>query len=99
MGAENLAPAGICTDPYLFLCPDSPGFFLLSLLYNTHNTNIHAPNGIRTRNPSKRAAANPHLRLIGYDPCAIQPVASRYIDWAILANKQTKEKLLMFNAV
>jgi hypothetical protein len=27
--------------------------------YNKHNTNIHAPGGIRTHNPSKRAAVDP----------------------------------------
>jgi hypothetical protein len=27
-----------------------------------HNTNIQAPGGIRTHNPSKRAAADPRLR-------------------------------------
>ena len=34
---------------------------LLSLL-TTHNTNIHAPGGIRTRNPSKRSAAGPRVK-------------------------------------
>ena len=29
-------------------------------------TNIHAPGGIRTHNPSKRAAADPRLRPRGY---------------------------------
>ena len=28
----------------------------------SQETNIHAPSGIRTRNPSKRAAADPNLR-------------------------------------
>ena len=46
--------------PYLFLCRDFPGVCLLSLLYNTLNTNIHVPGGIRTRNPSRRAAT--HIR-------------------------------------
>jgi hypothetical protein len=50
-----------CTLSVL-LCPDCPGLCLLSILYNTHNTNIHAPGGIRTHNPSKRSAANPRLR-------------------------------------
>jgi hypothetical protein len=38
-------------------------------VYNTQHsqyTNIHAPNGIRTRNPSKRAAADRRLRPHGY---------------------------------
>jgi hypothetical protein len=39
---------------------------LLSLLCNTHNTNIHTPDGIRTRNPKKRAAADPRLRPLGH---------------------------------
>ena len=29
---------------------------------HSQETNIHAPCGIRTRNPSKRAAADPHLK-------------------------------------
>jgi hypothetical protein len=33
--------------------------------YNTHKTDIHSPGGIRTRNPSKRAAANQRLRQRG----------------------------------
>jgi hypothetical protein len=35
---------------------------MLPSLYNKHNTNIHAPGGIRTHNASKRAAADPHFR-------------------------------------
>ena len=35
-------------------------------MYNTHKSNIHATSGIRTRNPSKRTAANPHLRPLGH---------------------------------
>jgi hypothetical protein len=31
--------------------------------YNKHNTNIHAPGEFRTRNPSKRAAEDPLLKL------------------------------------
>jgi hypothetical protein len=34
--------------------------------YNKHNTNIHASGGIRTRNPSKRAAVDPRLRPRGH---------------------------------
>jgi len=30
------------------------------------DADIHAPGGIRTRNPSKRAAADPRLRLRGH---------------------------------
>jgi hypothetical protein len=34
--------------------------------YNKHNTNIHAPGGIRTHDPSKRAAEDPRLRPRGH---------------------------------
>jgi hypothetical protein len=34
------------------LCSDCPGFCLLSLQNNTHNTNIHAPRGIQTLKPA-----------------------------------------------
>jgi len=37
--------------------PDSD----LYLTYNIHKRHIYAPGGIRTRNYSKRAAANPRL--------------------------------------
>ena len=51
----------LCTLSVLH-CPDYPGFCLLSLLYNTHNTNIYALGGIQTRNPSRRAATDLRLR-------------------------------------
>jgi hypothetical protein len=35
-------------------------------LTNTQQTNIHALVGIRTRNPSRRAVADPHLRPLGH---------------------------------
>jgi hypothetical protein len=70
--------------------------------YNKHNTNIHAPGGIRIHNPSKRAAEDPRLRphghwdrqvilwfkqtKTGFDPRTFQPLASRYTDWAIPAH-------------
>jgi hypothetical protein len=58
--------------------------------YNKHNTNIHALGGIRTHNPSKRAAEDPRLRPHGHwdrlDPRTVQPVASRHTDWAIAAH-------------
>ena len=41
-------------------------FCLLSLLYNIHFTNIHAPGGIPTCNPSKRSAADPRLGPLGH---------------------------------
>jgi hypothetical protein len=64
-------------DPFLYCL--NPLFVLhvtlrsmLPSLYNKHNTNIHAPGGIRTRNPSKRAAAGTRLRLRGHrDPCLV----------------------------
>ena len=34
--------------------------------YNKQNTNIHAPGGIRTHDPSKRAAEDPSLRPHGH---------------------------------
>jgi hypothetical protein len=39
---------------------------ILLSLYNKHNTNIHAPGGIRTNNPSKRTAVDPRLRPRGH---------------------------------
>ena len=45
----------LSTLPYLFLCPDCPGFCLLFLLYHTQHT--HPCSGeIRTRNFSKRGS-------------------------------------------
>jgi hypothetical protein len=44
---------------YLLLCPVCPDC-------GTHNTNIHVLGGIRTRNPSKQAPADPHLRPLGH---------------------------------
>jgi hypothetical protein len=61
-----LIPGFFPFDPFLFcISPFSsfhvtygpqPSFFL------QHNTNIHAPGGIRTHDPSKRAAVDPRLR-------------------------------------
>jgi hypothetical protein len=48
----------LCTLPYLFLCLDCPRFCLLSLQYNTDNTNTYARGGIQTRNPSRRATTD-----------------------------------------
>jgi hypothetical protein len=73
----------LCTLSVL-LCPDF-AFAFLPLLYNT---NVQAPGGTRTRNPSKRSAAHPSLKQLGhshrqgYDPRTVQPVASRYTDYA-----------------
>jgi hypothetical protein len=47
-------------------------------LYNSHNTNIHAPGGIRNNNTSKRAAADRSATGIGFDPPAVQTVAVIY---------------------
>jgi hypothetical protein len=33
---------------------------------HSQRTNIHAPGGLRTRNPSKRTAADPRLRPLGH---------------------------------
>ena len=56
--SEFLLSFSLCILPYLFLCPDCPAFYLC-LYCTTHNTNIQAAGGIRTRNPSKRAAISP----------------------------------------
>jgi len=34
--------------------------------YDSQGTDIHAPGGIRTRNPNQRAAENPHLKDNGH---------------------------------
>jgi hypothetical protein len=64
-GAENLAPTGFffvfpCTLYFIPACCvlTVVHFAFLSLL-PTHNTNIHVPGGIRTRNPSKRSVTDP----------------------------------------
>ena len=68
MGAKDLAPTGIffffshCT----LSVPRCPVFRPLSLLYSQHNTNAHVPGGIRTRNASKQAAADPGLGQLGH---------------------------------
>ena len=84
-GKSRPPPQGFFCTLSLLLCPNCPGYCLLSLLYNTHNTNIHAPGGIRSRNPSKRSASDPRLRTLvhwdrQFDPRNIQPEASRYTD-------------------
>jgi hypothetical protein len=59
----------LCTSSALLLLPWLSWVCLLSLLCKSHNTNIHAPGGIRTRNTSKRSAADPRLRPLGrWDP-------------------------------
>ena len=34
--------------------------------HNTHKKDVHAPGGVRRRSPSKRAAADPHIRARGH---------------------------------
>jgi hypothetical protein len=63
------APSGIyflSCSVFVLLCPDCPGFCLLFLLYNTHNTYIHAPGWIQTHNPSNQAAASPRFSSRGH---------------------------------
>ena len=65
---------------YLYCFVLALSFVLCPFLYNT---NIHAPGGIRTRNPSNRSAADPRLRpldhwdRLGFYSRTIQPVANR----------------------
>ena len=49
-----------------FFCLDCPILYLLSFTCNTHNTNIHAPGGIRIHNPSKRSAVDPRFKSLGH---------------------------------
>ena len=70
MGAGNLAPTGnfvlfSVLLSVLLLSPDCPRCAFCPYC-TTHNTNIHAPGGIRTRNPSKRSAEHPRLRPLGH---------------------------------
>ena len=69
MQLEIQAPSGIFCSLFILY----PYFFILSWLLpfvltvqHTQNTNIHAPSGIRTRNPSKPSAADPRLRPLGH---------------------------------
>jgi hypothetical protein len=39
---------------------------LLDITQHAQETEIHAPNRIQTRNPTKQAAADPHLRPLGH---------------------------------
>jgi hypothetical protein len=78
-GAENLTPTRIFSFAYPGFFPFDPFLYclnpfvihvtlrsMLPSLYNKHNTNIHAPYGIRTHDPSKRAAEDPRLRPHGH---------------------------------
>ena len=75
-------------------------FCRLSLLYNTHNTNIHAPSRIRTRNPSKLSAADPRLRPLGHRDRQIlspdRPVRSQLLYLQSYPGPQTCSTLLGF---
>ena len=66
----SLPPAGFIlfslSTLSVLLCPNCPGFRLVSLLHNTHNINIHASGGIQTRNPSKWTAVDPRHRQHGH---------------------------------
>ena len=63
----------LCTFSYLFLYLGCPGLYLC-LYCTTHNTNICAFRGIRTRNPSKRAATSLRLRpLSHWDGLGFEP--------------------------
>ena len=59
-------------------------FYFFIFTCNTQRTDIHAPGGIRNRNPSKRSAADPHFRRLShwgsaeFDPWIVQPLAIRY---------------------
>ena len=92
-GAEILAPPGFffsypgCSfDPFCTFKSFRPSSChlcsILLSLYNKYNTNIHALGGIRTHNPSKRAAADLRLRPRGHWdwPLTVQSVFSRYTD-------------------
>jgi hypothetical protein len=51
----------LCTFPVLLSLTWSSSLLPLSLLYNTHNTNVYVPGGIQTRNSGKRPATGPRL--------------------------------------
>jgi hypothetical protein len=45
---------------------------LYLITHNTHKKDVHAPGGDRPLNPSKRAAADPHIRACGHwDLCSV----------------------------
>jgi hypothetical protein len=71
----------------VFLCPDCPGFYLLSLLYNTQHKH---PCPQRDSKPQSQQASGRrplgHWNRQGFDPRTVQAVASRYTDWAIPAH-------------
>ena len=63
----SMPPLGIfCSLSVFYPCLFVLTVLAFALVYNTHNTNIHAPGGIRTRNPSKQEAAELRLRPLGH---------------------------------
>ena len=58
------------------------------LPYNTQQTDIHVPDGIRTHNPSRRAAADPRLRPRGYGERLV---------WCFYSIKEALWKRLIMN--
>ena len=93
---KRLAPTGIlfCSLCVLYFIHTSLSslFWLLPFVLtvqNTHNTNIRAPGGIRTRNPSKQEATDPRLRPLGHwdrpysNPGLYAPLRSRYAMYAV----------------
>ena len=75
-------PSDTTGDFFFVLCSSSMSYCrgcgFCPLLYNTHNTNIHAPGGIRTRNRNRRSAADPCLRQLGHwDRHGIDPETFR----------------------
>ena len=64
----------LCTSSVLLLCPDCPGCDFCPYC-TTHNTNIHATSGIRTRNPRKRSAVDRSATGAGPDSETLRLVA------------------------
>jgi hypothetical protein len=72
-GSEKCQPHQDFSVLFCNLCFIRTCFFVFNVLYfvflsllKTHNTNIHAPGGIRTPNPSTWAATPPRLRPLGH---------------------------------
>ena len=73
VGAENFALTG---NFFLSLYVKRTSCFLIVVAFfflpfvltvqHTQQTDVHAPGGIRTRNPSKRSTADPCLRPLGH---------------------------------
>ena len=73
----SMPPAGFFL---YFICTSLSSLSSACLLFFTvqhtqHNTNVHAPGGIRTHNSSKRSAADPRLRPLGHwDRQGFEPI-------------------------